>query len=117
MRFIALASLGIIVTPALTKVGVLLYQSGHFLPVGICSLLHGFVPLVGAVILNILLIHLLLRFVRAAERELLEEGNSPVPEPDERHGWHNFPPPLLTSVASFLSRSEHSPPAVVISMR
>jgi hypothetical protein len=99
---------------AIGKVELVLFRSEHFFPGGICFLLHGFAPIVGAVIVNVILAYLFVLLVCSAERELSREDDSPIQEPDKKHDWHNLHTIAPTFVTSFLSRTEHSPPGIPV---
>jgi hypothetical protein len=114
LHLIAIASFGVIACLALGKVEAWLCQSEHLLPAVICSLLHGFAPLVGVMIINGILVHLFFRLVCSVEREFSQEDDSTVPEPDKEHHRQQVCTNPVTFVIAFLSQTEHSPPDVML---
>ncbi len=114
LHCITIAGLGLCAGLALGNAQLLLCQSGHFLPAGVCSLLHGFAPLIGAMLVTGIVAYLLFHLVCAVETELSRENDSPIREPDKKYEWHRLRTNPVTFVTLFLSRTEHSPPVVSV---
>ena len=105
-------SLAVLASLMLGKAGIFLSFSEHFLPPNLFFLIHGFAPLIGALIINIILAHLLFRLVCHVEEELSIDDDASVPKRNKQHAWHSIGINPVTFVTRYLSRTEHSPPAV-----
>ena len=107
---LALASIGILTGIALSKGEIYLFVTEHVLPAGPCSMLHGFAPLIGVVVLNGILIRLLFRLVCKAENTILFAEEDSTPQADTTKRWILLTPYSILFTANYLSLKEHSPP-------